>query len=226
MKKILFGTLALSSLLLFSCNKDDGPGEEPVSEVYLNTTAGSTWQYEVIDNTGTDPVQNYTLTSTNRDTTADGQSYHVYENSIEVNEYHRKSGNDYYAFQPMPLELNSTNIANLYLKAGATVNSSWSLTAPVDFSGFSFSVKITHTLVGKGLTKTVNGTTYNNVMDVKTDIGLQGLPPGTVTLTTDIHEFYAPGYGLIERNARANIDFLGTTETMNVTTRLKTATLL
>lgn len=226
MKKILFISVILSSLFI-SCSKDgDDDTEEPVSQVYLNTNPGSSWLFESIDNAGVDPTEEYTVTSTNRDTTADGKTYHVYTNSISQNEYNRKSGNEYFAYQALPFDITASNSENLYLKAGASVNSSWSQQYPISYMGVDFTIKLTNRMLEKGLTKTINGQTYTDVVHTKTDVSVSGLPPGTLKITTDIHQYYAPNYGLIESNTKIEIDALGDIQSTDITTRLKSATLL
>lgn len=227
MKKILFGGLFLS-LMAISCSKD-GDDESPVSETYLNTASGSTWQYETTDNANPGPPQSYTLTSTNRDTSINGKSYHIYTNSsTAASEYNNKTGNDYFRYQALPAELGGGKIEELYLKSGAAVNASWTQTNDLSVPGVPFPLSITNVnkIMEKGISKTVNGTVYNNVTHVKTDVSVGGLPPGTISLTTDIHQYYAPNYGMLESNARIIVDFGGMKDTSDVSTKLKTATLL
>lgn len=232
MKKLLSGALLLS-LFSVSCSKDDGGGGGGTAEVYLNTAVGSSWTYQDYDNTtpGAPPTE-YTVTSTNRDTTvapsAGGKTYHVYTNtSTSTSVYNGKSGNDYSAFEALPDALGGTTVDNLYLKAGAAVNASWTQNYAVNVMGFPITVAATNKIIEKGISKVVNGTTYNNVIHVKTDLAIGGLPPGFVTFTTDIHQYYAPNYGMIETNAKIDYTITGSpTQTTDVTTRLKTATLL
>ncbi len=70
------------------------------------------------------------------------------------------------------------------------------------------------------------GVVYTNVVHVKTDISIGGLPPGTVSFTTDIHQYYAPRYGLIEAKNKIDITVLGTTESTDMTTTLQSSNLL
>ena len=229
MKKILFGAVLLGSLFV-SCSKDgdDDLIIDPVSETYINTAAGSTWTYEETDNT--DPgsgVSAFTIVSTNKDTTVNGKTYHVYTSSDGGSTYNGKSGNDYAAFESLPSELGGANVDNIYLKSAAAVNSSWVQTYTLNYSGFPLTVNITNTIVGKGLNKTVLGKSYGNVIQVKTDIALSGLAASAVKVVTDIQSFYAPNVGNIETNAKIDYTLTGMpTESSNTTTRLKSATLL
>jgi hypothetical protein len=226
MKKILFGGILLS-LMTISCSKDGGEEDDGTTEVYLHTAAGSSWNYRSVDNINPGPPEDYTRTSTSRDTIINGRTYHVYTNSTSgESEYNGNVGKDYFIFQALPDELGGTDVENLYLKAGTAVNGSWDQQYPLDYSGFSFTATITNKIIEKGLSKTVNGVAYTNVIHVKTDIAIAGLPPGTVTFTTDIHQYYAPKFGLIESKSKIDFTILGTTESTDVTTTLQSATLL
>lgn len=225
MKKILFGAIFLSFMAV-SCSKD-GDDEAPVAENFLNTAPGSTWNYETTDNANPGPAEEYTLTSTNRDSSVNSRSYHIYTNSSTgASEYNGKFGNDYYMFQKLPDELGGADVEELYLKSAASVNGSWSQTNNISVSGISFTLTNINKIIEKGVTRVVNGITYTNVTHVKTDIVIGGLPPGTATLTTDIHQYYAPNYGMIESKTKLDITVMGTTQSTDVITKLKTATLL
>jgi len=227
MKKVLFGGIFLS-LMALSCSKDgdDEGTPDPNTATYLNSANASSWTYKTVDNTGVAPETEYTLLSTNRDSTINGKTYHVYVNSgTGESEYNAKVGNDYYIFTALPDELGGENEENLYLKAAGGVNSSWLQTYDLSGMGFPISAKIVHTIIEKGITRTVNSVVHNNVIHVKTDVVLIGVPPGTITFSTDIHEYYAPNYGMIETRTKINVDFMGMQEATDETVTLKTATL-
>ena len=226
MKKLLLAASFLS-MVAISCSKDDNG--DATTEVYLNTAAGSTWRYENVDNSPGGTTTEYTRTSTSRDTMIGSRNYHVFTKSTDgSSEYNAKSGSDYFIYQALPPELGGTNVENLYLKSASSVNASWSQSYNINVPGipFAITVNLTNKLVEKGVARTVNGVNYENVMHVKTDVGISGLPPGTVTITSDIQQYYAPNYGLVEARNKIDIDFLGTVQSTDVTTRLKTATLL
>ncbi|RYG21164.1 MAG: hypothetical protein EOO07_03285 [Chitinophagaceae bacterium] len=227
MKKLLFGAIFLS-ILTISCSKEGDDDEGTTSQVYLHSTSGSTWNYRTVDNAGPGtPATNYTLTSTSRDTSINGKNYHVYTNSATgESEYNGRVNNDYYLFQALPDELGGSNIENIYLKAAASANASWTQSYPITAMGFPITVKIINTIVEKGMSKTVNGTAYADVIRVKTDISITGLPPGTITLTTDINQYYAPKVGMIETSSKIDVNILGTAQSTNETTTLQSATLL
>ncbi|MBC7934006.1 MAG: hypothetical protein H7Y86_01425 [Rhizobacter sp.] len=226
MKKIFFGVVLLSSLFV-SCSKDGDEGATTPSETYLHTTAGSSWNYRTVDNNTPGTPEDYTRTSTNKDTTINGKTYHVYSNSNSgESEYNGKVGNDYFIFQALPDELGGSTEENLYLKAGAAVNASWTQPYSLDAGGFPVTANVINKIIEKGMTKTVNGVNYTNVIRVKTDISIAGLPPGIVTFTTDINQYYAPKVGLIEASTKITFDVMGTRDSTNETTTLQSATLL
>ena len=222
MKKITFYCLS-ACLLVLSCGKDDDP--DPVTgEKYMKLTAGSAWNYEVINNI-TPSTTLYTLTSTNRDSTVNGKSYHVFTNSSTGgSEYYNISGSDYYTYQSLPAALGGTKVENLYLKDNVGVGTSWAQTYNVTVSGIPLVVTATNSIAGKGLTKVVNGITYTDVIDVLTTLSVNLIP--ATGLTTNIHYYYAPRFGMIQNDIQINLNFMGVVNNSNTTTRLKTATIL
>src|SRR4051812_7055741 len=108
MKKIILACCC-GSFLILACKKNGGT---VAAEGYMNMTAGNTWNYDLVNNNppGTTP---YTLTSTNRDTTINGKSYHIFTNSNgNISEYYNITGNDYYSWISLPAPL-STSVENL-----------------------------------------------------------------------------------------------------------------
>jgi hypothetical protein len=229
MKKVLFAFLS-ASILTVSCSKDDPIPVAPVATKYMNTSAGSTWNYAYTDILDASNNYNYTVTSTNRDTTAVGKSFHVYDNTTNGNEYYNVTGNDYYTMQAFNLGTTDTTILNLYLKTGAAVNTSWSQNISID-AGLPTPVTITITnkIQETGLTKTVGANTYTNVIHVVTSISsliIASLPGSS--FTNDIHFYYAPNYGMIQNDTKLDLVVpLATIDIhTNTSTKLLNATLL
>jgi hypothetical protein len=221
MKKIGYFSFLLA-LFAASCGKDNDPTPDPNSGSYMNAKAGSTWNYEVINNVPPTSTQNYTLTSTNRDSSINGRNYHVYSNSrTGSSEYYFVSGSDHYRFGSLP----GTNIneENIYLKSGAAVGTSWSQSYNIPLPGFPFPINatVTHKIEEKGITKVINNITYTNVIHVSTLVTATGIP--TSALNTDIDIFYAPNVGLIENNVIITSTLAGNS---NTTTRLKSSALV
>ena len=216
----------IAGLFLTSCGKNDSNGTTPsLTESYLNIKAGSKWNYELTNNSAPATTILYTLTSTARDSSILGNTYHVFVNSrTAASEYNRVSGSDYYSFQSLPAELGGAKVENLYLKAGAAVNTSWSQNYNITFNSIPLMVTVTNKIEAKSLSRTVNATTYNNVIHVSTAIAVAGIPPAG--LVTDIDYYYAPNHGLIENTSKINLNYLTIVNSSDVATRLKTAVLL
>lgn len=224
MKKTLYFGL-FCTLFAVSCGKDNDPAPDPNAGSYMNAKAGSTWNYEAINNVAPTSTQNYTLTSTNRDSSINGRNYHVYSNSRSGgSEYYHVAGSDHYTFGSLPATVGANiNVENLYLKAGAAVGATWAQTYNITVPGFPFPIPatVTHKLEEKGLTKAVNGITYSNVVHVSTLVTAAGIP--TSALSTDIDIYYAPNVGLIESTVIITSTLAGNS---NVTTRLRSSVLV
>ena len=223
MKKI--ATLAfLVCILCISCQKNNNPDSTTV-ENFMNMKAGSIWNYETINNIPPPTTSLYSLSSTSRDSSIDSKNYHVFINSGSgASEYYRVSGSDYYTYQSLPAALGGTKVENLYLKAGAAVGASWAQTYNITYNTFPLAVTITNKIEEKGISRTVNGSTYNNVIHVSTSIAIGGIP--AASLLSDIDYYYAPNYGMIENTSKININYIGIVNNSDFTTRLKNATLI
>ncbi len=229
MNKLLFASL-FSALFAISCNKSDDT-ITPVTEKYMTLTAGSTWNYELINNTLPTTTTPYTLTALNRDSSIFGRSYRVFSNSIGPNEYYNITGDyDYYTFRAITNVLAAGQRVDLYLITGQAVGFTWSQNYGYSMGGFPQTLTLTNTIIDKGISKSVNGNNYSNVIHIKTILTTTGLSAGA--FTNDIHSYYAPNVGLIENTTLVTLTLPGTPGgpptvlTENTTTRLKTATLL
>ena len=209
---------------LSSCKKENNSTEPPKeNDTYINTASGSKWVYHEINSSGSTPVESdYTITSTNRDTTISNRSYHVYNVSYGRNRYLNLSGKDYYEFDTIPGG-GSKTFQRLFLKTGVTQGTSWTQSEIIEVEGIQVPAKITNTIVANNLTRTVNGNTYLNVIHVSTSITSDLIP--SASLTTDIHSYYAPTYGLIENTSKLNLNYLGVVEKLDIFTTLKSSDL-
>lgn len=205
MKKVLF-PLAFISLFAISCKKDD-PAPNPSSETYMNITAGSVRNYRFTDNNDATNNEDYSLTSTTRDTTAVGKTYHVFTNNSDgSSEYYNKTASDYFQLQDASA-IGAGVLENLYLKEGAAVGTSWTQTYNIDLMGTPVSLVITNRVETTGTSKVVLGNTYNNVIQIKTTISASaGFP---IPVTSDLRSYYAPKFGLIESTNMLNIALAG-----------------
>ena len=222
MKKILTVLFIISGAIL-SCKKEVSA---PVvtSGTYMNFKPNSTWNYDLIDNV-TAAISNYTVTSTNRDTLANGKTYHVFTNSTGVNEYYNFSGNDYYVFQSLPALLGGAAVQNLYLKDNVSINTSWNQEYKLTVSNLPLSIILTNTVTEKGVSKTINATNYTDVIHITTTISLSvlGMPLPAGALTTDIQTYYAKNYGMIQSKNKIGLNYNGVVSNTDQIINLKVA---
>lgn len=226
--KIKLSMLLLVVLALTSCKKKgDSENNPPDTKVYMNATSGSSWTYKEINSSNGTPVNSeYTVTSTSRDTTINSKVYHIYAQSFGGNQYLNKSGNDYYEFDSIPGGIGQV-MERLYLRTGLAVGASWSQTenVPLDISGIpiNLTLKLDNTIKEKGISRTVNGTKYQNVIHVVSGISSTSLPEGAIT--SDIQSYYAEGYGLIENTSVISVNYMGVNMDANVATTLESSVL-
>jgi hypothetical protein len=219
-------TLIFPAFLLFfiSCKKS----ETSNTNKYLTTSAGSTWNYHETDSSDLADIleTDYTLSSTSQDSSINGRNYHVFNNSSGGNQYLNNTGNDYYEFDSLPTGLGISIFERLYLKDNISVGAIWTQILNVTLPGVPIPVPstLTYTIVEKGVSRSVNGTNYTNVIHVATSISSSLIPSSA--LTTSINSYYAQKYGLIESANIVTLDFQGTVQNINIETKLVNATLL
>lgn len=206
MNKFHFWAILMLPVLAISCKKDSGTSTPAVK--FMSLTTGSTWNFKLTNNPSSTstPVTNYTLTATSGDSVANAKTYKIFTNSSGANEYYNITGSDYYTYRKLPAALGGASIEVLYLKDNAALNDTWSQTTPITVSGFTLNLTLTNKIAQKGISRTVNGITYTDVIDVETTLSVSGIPVFiTYSLISDIHYYYAPKYGQIENNTK--IDF-------------------
>lgn len=211
MKNSVLSFFALS-IICFSCKKDSTP-TPPATPVdkYMTFTAGSQWDFEKIANpSSASPVTtNYSITSSNRDTTINAKQYHVFtNNSGGVSEYYYNSGNDYYVYRKLPADFGDTYVEIIYLKDNAAVGETWSQTYPINYSGVLIQVTLTNKIVERGLSQNINGKSYSDVIKVNTKLSATGIPL-PFTLTDEINNYFAPKYGAIKEETKIDFTITG-----------------
>lgn len=218
--------IALPFLFLFaSCGKEKAKSNTPPEKlIYQNKAAGSTWKYHEVNASGATAIQSdYTITSSGGDTTIGGKTYHIYNLSFGLNRYLNVQGNDYFEYDTMPGGGTLKNFDRLYLKTEAPSGTTWNQDVTFSIEGIQIPVKVSNTIEESGIKKTLNGTTYENVIHVSTKITSALIP--AASLTTNIHSYYAPGYGLLENTSKLNLDYLGMVEKIDMATTLTSAVL-
>jgi hypothetical protein len=224
--KTTFLITCFAVFIFTACTKNNSDNTTPAAESYLNTNAGSSWNYHSVDSSGTTPVNSdYTLTSSTQDTTINSKKYHIYNVSIGGNQYMNLTGNDYYQYDSVPVP-GGEKIERLYLEDNAAVNQSWSQTFTLNNipnSPVPIPLAVKNTIVEKGISRMVNGVSYSNVIHVSTTLSSTLVP--AASLTSAIDSYYAPNYGLIDTKTIINLNYLGITENENTTTQIMSANL-
>jgi hypothetical protein len=230
MKKTLFWCIIALPFFTTSCKKDGGTPAPAVK--FMSLTTGSIWNYKLTNNPSTTPlVSNYSVTASNRDTTINSKTYKVFTSTAATgNEYYNITGSDYYTFRKLPASLGGNSIEVLYLKDNLNTNETWTQSVPlsVTVSGFPLNLILTfnNKIAQKGITKIVNGITYNDAVDVETTLSITGIPVA-YTLVTDIHYYYAPKVGQVENKTKIDFTVTGTpTTNFEQKTELESATIL
>ncbi len=223
--KLKLISLFLIVPVIFSCKKNDNTSAPPAADTYLTTSSGSSWTYHVTDNTGAVGASDYTLMSTTMDTSISGKSYHIFTNSAGGNQYMVLTGHDYYQFDSLPTGIGNAVIDRLYLKDNLAAGGNWSQSLNINIPGSLIPIPFTlsNSIAESGISKTINGTVYNDVIHVSTQITSAFIP--AASLTTSIDTYYAKKYGMIENTSIVHLDFAGIVQDVNSTTSLTSATL-
>ncbi|PKV76007.1 hypothetical protein [Pontibacter ramchanderi] len=172
--------------ILVSCgNKDDDASPATEAELdYFPSTKGSTWSYG-----GTNP---YTLTATGNTKVIDGKTYSEFEtkdgNELRKSYLLKEKG----VYTGVGMDPTIGNIALMFLKEETPEGKPWYQTNVMN----GIDTKMTFTIIAKGMTKTVEGKTYKNVIHVqaKTSITFMGME---IDSGIETNYFWAKGVGLI-----------------------------
>lgn len=224
MKTSIF-ILTIATLFFTACSKKENPNNNPpaTTDSFININPGSTWTYHEDDSsTATAKSTDYTITSTSSDSTIGTRSYHVYNYSYGGSQYLNLSGNDYYQYTSVPGS-NGTTVERKYLVDNMKQGVSWSETFTVTVSNIPVPVTLTNTIAEKGISRTVNGVNYTNVIHVSTTLSSTAVPP--TALTSSIDSYYAPNYGLIENSTLVSLNYMTFTQNANIKTKLISAVL-
>lgn len=213
----------LFALILFvvSCSKKNDTNTQPAQpDTYLTTSSGSTWNYHEIDSSQATPVNSdYTITSTSKDSSINGRSYHVYNNSAGGNQYLNISGNDYYQYDSLNLGVVKAVIERLYLKDNAAVGTTWNQSQTFNIPGFPLPVpvKLNNNIAESNVTMAVNGITYKDVIHVSSSLSSSLISSGIIS---SINNYYAPKVGLIESSTKLKLNVTGL-DSVNINISIK-----
>jgi len=215
--KALLTPILFSTLLLAGCSKDNNSGGSNTATSYLAVSAGSTWNYHVENKKNAASSFNYTLTSSNRDSTINSKSYHVYTSSVGGNEYYAHIGSDY--FQQASLTGLDQGLELLYLK-DAAVGTSWSETKSISLSGLALPTTFNYSIEDKLASYTVGTQTFNDVLKVKVTL----VPTGLVVASQKLEFYYAPNVGRVKSQIQLSVPLAAIdvdTETNLVSSNIK-----
>jgi len=184
---ILAGTLA-------SCEKEDNINPDFVLTTapdYLPTTSGTTWTYG-----GRSP---YTCTVTGNTKVINGKTYQEMQNKVGTMEYKSYVIKEKGVYTAISLVTGMANLEIAILKEELPVGSTWEQTGIVN----GLDVKLKFTITEKDVTKTIEGKTFKNVINVKLAgaYTYSGIETG-IDFSTNY--YFAKGVGLILMDFGAN----------------------
>lgn len=203
MKSKFLTLTAITALLFSACTKDiisTKPADETTGGDYQSFTRGSSWQYQTkVYIPGTD---NQTETETSTITMTDGLYYmdnkvfHMAKSTTgntTENAYFGLNDKVYSIRQVDETTSNGESFTLPYLNTDLEVGATWVTAANVPGSLAQIQVKTT--IMEKGISKTIQGKTYTNVIHTKASIQYK---INEVFQTQLVYDFYmAKGVGMI-----------------------------
>jgi hypothetical protein len=199
-----FPLLCMAGMLLFtaSCKKGDNHKLDPDEQVpvdYMSTQPGSWWLYA----SNEDDVV-YRRMATGKDSLKDGLLYNYYESYDTVYdrttpEYFGKNGDKFLMLVDL-FDDQQQYVTVVLSKDNPVVGDNWINTESFTFSGIPLDAKFECEVVATNLSMTINGKTYNNIVQLKNDLKARpSITPlyancGTVMI------WYSKGTGIIKRN--------------------------
>lgn len=178
------------------------------SNDYFPTTLNSNWTYEYLPKLGT--LDTFRVVATNQTIFADNKVFRQYSTDPlgEAYYFSKDNAGNYYAYSTVDFDylfifdsIPSTFISYPFLKDNVAVGTSWESPeyGKVKIGNDVGISKAVFTIVGKGISYSVLGTMYTDVIDVKRSI--QFKKDGTNTFTTVIegNTYYAKGVGMIDQ---------------------------
>jgi hypothetical protein len=231
--KASFYLFFIVTMALFSCKSKNGG--EPIISYYMSLSAGSNWNFDLINYPNASPITTpYLLTATNVDTIIESKTYRIFTNNngntkeyynITNNVYNNVIGNDYYTYRTLPPLFGNAKIATIYLKDNVPTGGVWSQQYNLNVQGLPLTLTITNTIKSKNSTKVVNGVTYTDVIQVSSNLSLTGVAASA--LVTDIQYYYAPKIGMIQNDTKIDFNLSGFPASKTETqTKLKSAVIL
>lgn len=194
MKKALSISL-LFVLMAFGCKKSDQSPEDESKNNYQPVTKGSYWKYSNLTPSGSNLE---TVTMTGATKVINTRTYYEYESVLGSNQSGLSATGYFYAKDGIVMSALSDNSEVIFLKENAVVGETWIYSGPMSDKILgqvaSEPYTIVAKLVEKGITHTVAGKAFTNVIHVKYIKNPNSGP------TTDLYDYYiAKGVGMVER---------------------------
>lgn len=200
---------SLTSVIIFSCQKELNFETVPVTGAtpcktcsYIPWCQGSTYTY--IDTTsGTGATSTQTINII-KDTTINGKVFQKFANSGADGYYNCTAGVSTIMAYNVAATGGTVTIEQTLLKANEAVGATWSNAMS---NGLGQNVDYDYKIIGKGLSKTVLGVNYTNVIQVHVTISITVPVIGTIVMGESDY-FYANNIGLID-NITFNVNPFG-----------------
>lgn len=194
-------TLLILCLLLgtfVSCSKETDPKPASTAEQdYLPTSAGSTWTYG-----GITP---YTLTVTGKREVINGRTFHEMETTQGTTKNRSLLLKEKGVYTGIGFQPGMGNVEIAILKEETPVGKPWEQTNTIN----GIETKMTFSIVEKGVSKTVEGKTFKNVINVKmeTAVVFMGVE---IDSGVSANYYFSKGVGLIlsDFGARGQVPLL------------------
>ncbi|WP_018478779.1 hypothetical protein [Pontibacter roseus] len=184
LKFLLLWCFMLGAIVSCGDKEDDPEPDATFSLDYLPTTKGNTWNYG--------GIRPYSFTATGGTKDFDGQTYHELEtkagNETAKSYLHKDKG----VYTTIGFVPNSGSVKIVVLKEESAIGKPWEQTNTIN----GVQTKMSSTIEAKGITKTVEGKTYKDVIHVKmvTTYSFMGIDFDQKITS---HYFFAKGVGLI-----------------------------
>ncbi len=202
MKQFALYTLMATGLLLSvsSCNKGDNHDLDPDNQVpvdYMSTNPGSWWLY------GSNEEVVYRRMATGLDSVKSGLTYDYYESYDTVDqhttpEYFGKNEDKFLMLVDL-FDDQQQYVTVVLSKDNAQTGDNWTNTESFTYSGIPLDAKFDCEVVATGLSMTINGKTYKDIVQISN--ALKAKPTGTPIYANcgTVMIWYSKGIGIIKR---------------------------
>lgn len=196
----------VSALLFAACKKGDNEkltGENETVAEFMSTKEGSWWTYGSNEGTVT------TRRATGRDSFKMERTYNYYEttdtNSKYVTpEYFGKNGTSYLML--VDLDGTHTKYMNVVVqKENALTGEKWENTGSISYSGIKFDLLTKGEVMSTGGSMVINGTTYTNVTQIKSDLKAKIFGTPVYSDCGDATMWFSKGVGIIKSDFNISI---------------------